>query len=165
MEQHEYDIKPSKLEIGIGFDGVCVSDEYPKIGNNIGAIPVLKQLVKDGHKLTLCTNRRDGQELGYALALTDAVNWFKENKIELHSVQKGFGQSDIIISTKCLGSSMAWVPKVSDTRFINWDSVSQSLLSLQVMTKYPDGMEQYVPGMEQYVPGNMMTDKSFVIYS
>ena len=47
------------MYIAIDFDGTCVTHEYPNIGKDIGAIPVLKQLVKDGHKLILYTMRSD----------------------------------------------------------------------------------------------------------
>lgn len=39
------------MKIGIDFDGTCVTHEYPKIGKDIGAVPVLKELVEKGHKL------------------------------------------------------------------------------------------------------------------
>ena len=50
------------MKIGIDFDGTCVTHEYPKIGKDIGAVPVLKELVEKGHKLILNT-MRSGKEL------------------------------------------------------------------------------------------------------
>ena len=46
--------------IAVDFDGTCVKHAYPKIGEDIGAIPVLKQLVNDGHQLVLNTMRSRG---------------------------------------------------------------------------------------------------------
>jgi len=43
--------------IAIDFDGTCVTHAYPKIGKDIGAVPVLKQLVQYGHQLILWTMR------------------------------------------------------------------------------------------------------------
>lgn len=34
--------------IAIDFDGTCVSNDFPKIGKDIGAVPVLKELVEKG---------------------------------------------------------------------------------------------------------------------
>ena len=35
--------------IGIDFDGTCVKHAFPSIGDDIGAVPVLKELVDNGH--------------------------------------------------------------------------------------------------------------------
>ena len=43
--------------IGIDFDGTCVKHAFPAIGDDIGAVPVLKELVDKGHKLILFTMR------------------------------------------------------------------------------------------------------------
>jgi hypothetical protein len=66
--------------IAIDFDGTCVTHEYPKVGKDIGSVPVLKELVENGHKLILFTMRSNSY-------LTDAVNWFKENDIPLYGIQ------------------------------------------------------------------------------
>ncbi len=39
------------LIIAVDFDGTCVTHDYPKVGMDIGATEVLKELVKEGHKL------------------------------------------------------------------------------------------------------------------
>lgn len=62
--------------IAIDFDGTCVTHEYPKIGRDIGAVPVLKELVAKGHQLALWT-MRSGKYL------QDAIDWFNQNKIPL----------------------------------------------------------------------------------
>ena len=41
------------MNIAIDFDGTCVSHEFPEIGKDIDAIPVLKELIKSGHNLIL----------------------------------------------------------------------------------------------------------------
>lgn len=45
--------------IGIDFDGTCVKHAFPRKGDDIGAIPILKELVDNGHKLILFTMRSD----------------------------------------------------------------------------------------------------------
>ena len=39
--------------IAVDFDGTCVTHKYPDIGEDIGAVPVLKELVDKGHRLIL----------------------------------------------------------------------------------------------------------------
>ena len=81
------------MKIAIDFDGTCVTHEYPNVGKDIGAVPVLKRLVEAGHKLILNT-MRCGKEL------QDAVNWFKENGIPLHGVNEDPGQKEWTQSPK-----------------------------------------------------------------
>lgn len=69
------------MYIAIDFDGTVVTHEYPRIGKDIGAVPVLKQLVADGHKLILNT-MRCGKEL------EEAVQWFKERDIPLFGINE-----------------------------------------------------------------------------
>ena len=75
------------MVIAVDFDGTCVSHEFPAIGEDIGAVAVLKELVDSGNKLILFTMRSNGKspEENY---LDEAVNWFKENDIPLFGIQK-----------------------------------------------------------------------------
>ena len=73
--------------IGIDFDGTCVTHEYPEIGKSIGAEKVLKALVESGNELVLCTMRGHKPHEGRDL-LDEALNWFKENEIELYGVNE-----------------------------------------------------------------------------
>jgi hypothetical protein len=82
------------VEIAIDFDGTCVSHEYPKIGEDIGAVPVLKQLVQKGHHLILYTMRSGKQ-------LDEAVAWFSQNGIKLWAKQYNPTQRNWTSSNKC----------------------------------------------------------------
>jgi len=73
------------MKIAIDFDGTVVSYAFPDVGHDIGAVPVLKKLVAAGHKLILNTMR-------CGKLLEAAVNWFKENGIELYGVNEDPGQ-------------------------------------------------------------------------
>lgn len=95
--------------IGIDFDGTCVRHAFPAIGDDIGAIPILKELVDNGHKLILYTMRSDiddPKSSGYDIHpaggkyLTDAVNWFKKNDIPLYGINKNPDQSSWTTSPK-----------------------------------------------------------------
>ncbi len=67
------------MVIAVDFDGTCVTHEYPAIGEDIGAVPVLRELVEAGHKLVLYTVRHGNE-------LNEAVAWFKWHKIPLYGV-------------------------------------------------------------------------------
>ncbi len=65
--------------IAIDFDGTVVTHEYPSIGRDAGAVPVLRELVDRGYRLLLLT-MRDGT------LLEDAKRWFADRKIPLWAV-------------------------------------------------------------------------------
>ncbi|ECB2088249.1 hypothetical protein EVH07_12110 [Salmonella enterica subsp. enterica serovar Newport] len=79
--------------IAVDFDGTCVTHEYPKVGTDIGAVPVLRKLVKAGHQLILFT-MRSGKEL------EDAVCWFRSHDIPLYGVNTNPSQSQWTESPK-----------------------------------------------------------------
>lgn len=100
------------MDICIDFDGTCVTHEFPRIGEDIGAIPVLKELVEAGHKLILFTMRSDrkkkkkvGDETVVVEEnfLADAINWFEDNGIALYGVQKNPTQRFWTSSPKAYG--------------------------------------------------------------
>lgn len=81
----------NKLIIGIDFDGTCLTHTYPKLGKDIGAVPVLKRLVAEGHKLMLWTMRSHVKvQNGDAVidTLAEALKWFEDNGIELWGVNE-----------------------------------------------------------------------------
>ena len=43
--------------IAVDFDGTVVTHEDPRIGNDIVAVPVLKKMIEEGHKIVLNTMR------------------------------------------------------------------------------------------------------------
>lgn len=94
-----------KITIVLDFDGTCVKHEYPKVGDDIGAVPVLKRLVEAGHKLVLFTMRSDKgvKEGKFESGLSDAVDWFKENDIPLYGIQTNPTQKNWTDSPKAYG--------------------------------------------------------------
>lgn len=101
------------MDICIDFDGTCVAHEFPEVGKDIGAVPVLKELVANGHKLILFTMRSncEGNTTGPVCVpethngpfLDHAVNWFKENEIDLHGIQEHPTQKEWTSSPKAYG--------------------------------------------------------------
>ena len=111
--------------IAIDFDGTCVTHEYPKMGKDIGAIPVLKELIKNGNKLILLTMRSDRN-----CTLKDAKTWFVDNDIDFWDVninpeQKSWTDSSkayahLYIDDAGLGAPVKDDDKLSDRPFIDW---------------------------------------------
>ena len=73
--------------IAIDFDGTVVTHDYPEVGKSIGAEKVLKRIVEAGHKLILFTMRSHKENDGRD-TLAEAVQWFKDNDIELYGVNE-----------------------------------------------------------------------------
>lgn len=115
------------MYIAIDFDGTCVTHDYPRIGKDINAVNVLKNLVTNGHKLILNT-MRSGKEL------KEAINWFKENDIELYGAnenptQKRWTKSPkvyahLYIDDAALGCPLKMDLSISDRPFVDWEAVS-----------------------------------------
>lgn len=115
------------MYIAIDFDGTCVTHDYPRIGKDINAVNVLKKLVANGHKLILNT-MRSGKEL------KEAINWFKENDIELYGAnenptQKRWTKSPkvyahLYIDDAALGCPLKMDLNISDRPFVDWEVVS-----------------------------------------
>lgn len=80
--------------IAVDFDGTCVTHEYPEVGEDIGAVPVLKELIENKHQLILWT-MRSGREL------EDAVKWFEKNQIPLYGINNNPSQKSWTTSPKC----------------------------------------------------------------
>lgn len=130
------------MDIVIDFDGTVVTHEFPKVGRDIGAVPVLKELVANGHNLILFTMRSDVKEPYSKIPeivtkkgkyLTAAVNWFKKNEIPLYGVQKNptqhtwttspkaYGQ--IIIDDAALGCPLIYDCQKVERPYVDWEAV------------------------------------------
>jgi hypothetical protein len=86
--------------ICIDFDGTCVEHEFPKVGADIGAVPVLKELVSNGNQLILFTMRSNGKSGNF---LDDAIEWFSKNEIPLYGIQTNPTQKNWTSSPKAYG--------------------------------------------------------------
>lgn len=73
--------------IAVDFDGTVVTHAYPHIGNDIGAVPVLRELIGNGCRVILYT-MRSGR------LLDDAVAWFARNDIPLYAVNENPAQRE-----------------------------------------------------------------------
>lgn len=115
--------------IALDFDGTVVTHEYPYIGEDIGAVPVLKELTAAGHKLILFT-MRSGK------LLDEAVAWFERNGVELYAVnenpeQKSWTSSvkvhaNIYIDDCALGCPIRFEDGIRRP-FVDWQKVREIL--------------------------------------
>ena len=116
------------MYIAVDFDGTCVTHEYPKVGKDIGAVPVLKKLTDSGHKIILNT-MRSGKELA------DAIKWFIDKDIPLfganeNPTQKSWTSSPkvhahIYIDDAALGCPLKNDPSISDRPYVDWEKVKR----------------------------------------
>lgn len=134
------------MEICIDFDGTCVTHDFPKVGKDIGAVPVLKKIVEAGHNIILFTMRSDIEEVFsedetvHGVAgnyLTDAQNWFLKNEIPLYGINenpkqktwtlspKAYGQ--LYIDDAALGCPLVVNSEISERPFVDWNMVEQWL--------------------------------------
>jgi len=121
--------------IGIDFDGTCCVHEYPEIGRDIGAIPVLKELVDKEHLLILWTIRQ-GREL------EEAVEWFENNKIPLYGINKNPMQKTWNTSPKLycklliddIGLGIPLCKGLTGERpFVDWGKVRELLIEKGIL--------------------------------
>lgn len=96
----------------IDFDGTCVTDCFPAIGEEIGAAEVLLELQEKGHKIILNTVRSNQE----GEILNDAIKWFEKHHIRLYGVnhnpdQESWSSSpkvhaDYFIDDKAIGTPL-----------------------------------------------------------
>ena len=82
-----------KAIIALDFDGTVVTHAYPEVGEDIGAVAVLKKLVAQEDKLILWTMRS-------GTLLEDAVAWFKKHDIPLWGINENPSQKEWTESPK-----------------------------------------------------------------
>ena len=113
--------------IAVDFDGTCVKHAYPKIGEDIGAVPVLKKFVSDGHRIVLNTMRSGD-------LLQKAVDWFTMNDIPLTGVNHTPGQETWTQSSKTyanvyIDDAALGCPTTMDEKgriFVDWKVIARA---------------------------------------
>ena len=128
--------------IAVDFDGTCVTHEFPNLGKDIGAVPVLKDLVAKGHKIILWTMRDDKVDKPDENHLEQAVLWFGQHDIPLWGIQKNPTQkhwskspkafANLYIDDAALGCPLVIEPDV-ERPFVDWAGVRIMLTNLGVL--------------------------------
>lgn len=127
-------MKFENVIFAIDFDGTCVTHEYPEVGRDIGAVPVLKDIIKEGGKLVTNTMRSGDK-------LVDALKWFEANEIELSGIQEAPGQEDwtsspkvyanVYIDDAALGCPLIYIKpeqgQKAERPYVDWVTVRQYL--------------------------------------
>lgn len=116
--------------IAIDFDGTVVTHEYPEIGEDAGAVPVLQELLANGNRLILHT-MRSGK------LLDEAVAWFKRNNLPLYAINENPHQSkwtnspkvhaDLYIDDSALGCPVRFVDGVRRP-VVDWVRIREQLV-------------------------------------
>lgn len=129
----------NELVVAVDFDGTCVTHEYPKVGRDIGAVPILKELTQKGHKLMLWTMR--GSE--GSNTLQDAVDWFTKNEIPLWGVNKNPEQNTwtnsnkqyahLYIDDAALGCPL--IDNGIERPYVDWVKIKEMLTQKKVIIK------------------------------
>jgi hypothetical protein len=122
--------------IAVDYDGTCTTHAYPEIGKDIGSIPVLKELVANGHNLILFTMRSGKQ-------LAEAEKWFADNEIELWASQRNPTQDNWTTSPKCyaqyyiddaaVGCPLIEDANISDRPFVDWIKMRELLVEKNLL--------------------------------
>jgi len=140
-------IKP--LVIALDFDGTCVTHEFPEVGKDIGAVPVIKKLINAGHNIILYTmrsNRSIKNKTGdpsvidaTGLFLDDAVNWLTDNGIKLYGINENPTQkhwttspkayAQLYIDDAALGIPLMFDSTISSRPFVDWNQVEKMLIN------------------------------------
>ena len=142
------------MVIAIDFDGTCVTHEFPRVGKEIGAKEVLKELIDKNHQLILFTMRSDVKNPSVAYEnfdivlesgnyLTDALNWFKENEIPLFGIQTNPHQhtwtnspkayAQLYIDDAALGCPLIQDYSISKRPFVDWTEIRKMLVKKQIL--------------------------------
>ena len=140
----------------VDFDGTCVGFDFPRVGKDIGAAEVLREMVSVGHRIILHTMRSDkenptspdvailcpkaGDDVDY---LSQAVWWFKDNDIPLFGVNINPEQYSWTDSTKpyadyyiddiSIGCPTMRHPKISNRPFVDWIMIRSSLVARNLL--------------------------------
>ena len=119
------------LYIGIDFDGTVVEKKYPEIGEPLeGAVEVISELVKAGHKIILYTMRSGDR-------LDEAVEYLNDNGIFPYAInenpsQKYWTKSPKIFCNIYIDDCSLGVP-LDDKGYVDWDEVRDLLVVREVL--------------------------------
>ena len=124
------------MYICVDFDGTIVDHRFPEVGPPVpGAIDWMLKWQGAGAKLILFTMRSDGSKIGDALS--QAVEYLKQNGIELYGVNKNPTQVHWTSSPKAYGQlyiddAAFGCPVIQPEGFqrpcVNWEIVGPGVL-------------------------------------
>lgn len=127
QEEDVFRVLPEPMIIAVDFDGTCVTEKYPEIGDEMpGCVATLKALVERGHKLVLWTCRERGK-------LANAVLWFEDREIPL----VGINETPVSEDFRPTGGRKVFANIYIDDKafggFPGWQKIHQELLGMPLM--------------------------------
>jgi len=133
-----FTVKAIPLTIAIGFDGTCVKDAFPDIGEQIVKTEILQKLSHSNY-LILYTMRSNINEPismdAQHMYLTQAVKWFEERNIRLYGINENPDQNKKTHSSKIsadlyIDNVYCGVPLVieeNEEPYVDWEKLSYML--------------------------------------
>ena len=126
--------------IVLDFDGTVVKHAYPAVGEDIGAVPVLKRLVANGCNLLLSTMR--SHDSAGVDTLQPALDWFEARGLPLYGVNENPTQKEWTSSPKVYGNlyiddGALGAPLKVDAKgyaYMDWDKVAKHLYYMGLLT-------------------------------
>ena len=127
-KKHESPRLRGPMTIAVDFDGTVVTHEYPKIGQDIGAWPILRKLVECKHNLILYTMRDEG-------TLQSAIDVFERHGVTLIGANRNplanWSRSpkvyaDLYIDDCALGIPL--VGRLGMPAYVDWQEVTRMLV-------------------------------------
>lgn len=131
--------------IAIDFDGTCVTHAFPRIGHDIGAVPVLKELALR-HDLILYTMRSDISDPTSNIPtiicspgdyLSWAIEWLRDRDIPIVAANENPDQktwttspkvyADYYIDDSAIGTPLRFDRMLSDRPFVDWTKMKDLL--------------------------------------
>jgi hypothetical protein len=134
----------NSLIFGLDFDGTCTTHDYPIIGKDIGAVPVIKKIIESGHKIMLWT-MRGNKPINGRDTLGEAIQWFKDNDIELWGINQNPNQqasgwtnsnkqhANIYIDDAALGTPLITDLELSNHPFVDWVKIEELLIEHNII--------------------------------
>ena len=123
------------MTIAVNFDGTCVKHKYPLVGDSVdGAVSVLKELVRKGHKIILYTMRNGD-------LLDDAISWFIDNDIELWGINRNPEQyrwfsSPKVFANLYIDDAALGIPLIEpkdERAYVDWNRVKNILITKNIL--------------------------------
>jgi len=126
--------------IVLDFDGTVVKHAYPAVGEDIGAVPILKRLVANGCHLLLNTMR--SHDSAGVDTLQPALDWFEERGIPLYGVNENPTQQEWTSSPKVYGNvyiddgALGAPLKADETggAYLDWNKAAVYLFYMGLLT-------------------------------
>ena len=126
--------------IVLDFDGTVVKHAYPAVGEDIGAVPVLKRLVANGCNLLLSTMR--SHDSAGVDTLQPAIDWFEARGLPLYGVNENPTQKEWTSSPKVYGNlyiddGALGAPLKADANggaYMDWNKVTLYLYYMGLLT-------------------------------